>query len=222
MSTPIEINPKHATASIILLHGLGADGNDLLPIAEILAEDYIRFIVPDAPVRPISLYPGQSMPAWFDLAHTDLRLEQDQSGLDASRAVVNALIEKEMHRNISAERIVLAGFSQGGALALYSGLTLGWPLAGIVGLSTWLPTLTPFLPIPPLWLAHGSADNVVPLHTSLESYALLAEAQSALHVWPIAHQITPVEFKELKAWLLRQLPRHGCSGNYPDSVTLKT
>ena len=130
------------TASIIVLHGLGADGNDFVPIAEELRLDAIgpvRFVFPHAPVRPVTINGGMAMRAWYDLLHADLVRREDEAGLRASRLDIEALITKERERGIAASRIVLAGFSQGCAMTLLTGLRHTERLAGLVGLSGYLP-----------------------------------------------------------------------------------
>src|SRR5580692_6230107 len=137
------LNPAApATASVIWMHGLGADGADFLPLVpQLQLPDNVapRFIFPNAPVRPVTVNNGMSMRAWYDIYSTSIRDREDSAGIRASAATVHALIDRECATGISAQRVVLAGFSQGGAIALQAGLRYPQPLAGILALSTYLP-----------------------------------------------------------------------------------
>lgn len=202
----IELLSGTADASIILLHGLGADGFDLAPVAQALNLPNVRFILPHAQSRPVTINGGYVMPAWYDIAHTDLSREQDEAGLANARDIVAKLIQLEVARRISSERIILAGFSQGGAVALYSGLSLELPLAGIAALSAYLPQLpTTITGLPPIWAAHGSHDDVVPLALSQASYTRLPQAQLEMHIYPMAHEISMNEIADLRVWLTARL-----------------
>src|SRR5512137_2304014 len=131
----------HPTAAVIWLHGLGADGNDFVPIVEELplpAGLAIRFVFPHAPVRPVTINGGLPMPAWYDIVDADLRDRADMAGVRASQAQVEALVEREIERGVPPSRIVVAGFSQGGAIPLYTGLRHRQRLAAIIALSTYL------------------------------------------------------------------------------------
>ena len=198
---PAEWSAGQPEATLILLHGLGASGDDLYGLAEALQLENVRFLLPDAPLRPISMYEGYPMRAWFDLAGLDAGAQQDSFGLDQARAQVAAWIARENRRGIATPRIALAGFSQGAALALYSGLTLNLPLAGVAGLSGWLPRLTPATITPSVWTAHGEWDTVVPLSLSLASYAQQPQLGITPHVWPIGHEICAEEIVALRDWL---------------------
>ncbi len=202
---PLEWSAGRPDASVLLLHGLGADGHDLLPIAQALEIEHVRFVLPDAPVRPISMYDGYPMRAWFDLTHTDGDMQQDDAGLRAAREQVSHWIRRETERGVAVQRIALAGFSQGAALALYSGLTLGLPLAGIAALSGWLPHLVPSAPAVPVWAAHGSEDPVVPLAWSQASYAAQPQLGITPHLWPMRHEICAEEIGALRTWLQQKL-----------------
>lgn len=203
---PVELLTGMASASIILLHGLGADGFDLAPVAEALNLPNVRFILPHAESRAVTINGGYVMPAWYDIRQPDISQQQDEAGFMQSRTLVADLIQQEIARGISSERIVLAGFSQGGAVALYSGLTLGLPLAGIVALSTYLPQLPAAIPaIPKIWAAHGMHDEIIPLSLSQSSYARLTESQLEMHIYPMAHEISTKEIADLRAWLVTQL-----------------
>ena len=202
----IELLNGTAHSSIIFLHGLGADGTDLLPVAQTLNLSGVRFILPHATSRAVTINGGYVMPAWYDIRQADITLDQDDAGFTQARTVVADLIQHEITRGIPGTHIILAGFSQGGAVALYSGLTLGITLAGIVGLSTYLPRLTPAVSIPPIWIAHGVHDEVIPLATSQASFNRLATDKANTHLYPMGHEISLDEIADLRAWLLTRLP----------------
>lgn len=204
--SPIEILAGTAKSSIILLHGLGADGDDLAPLAHALKLCDVRFILPHAPHRHVTINNGYRMPAWYDIRQADICSDQDEDGFKESRATVAGLIERETARGIAASRIVLAGFSQGGAVALYSGLTLGIPLAGIAGLSAYLPLLTKTVEIPPVWIAHGTDDDVIPLAANQRSFSGFPANDLTTHIYRMRHEICPAEIADLRAWLSLRLP----------------
>lgn len=203
---PLELLTGTANASIIMLHGLGADGFDLAPVAQALNLPGVRFILPHAEPRPVTINGGYVMPAWYDIYQPDLNRDQDDAGFAQAREIVADLIRRETARGISSERIILAGFSQGGAVALYSGLTLGLPLAGIAALSAYLPRLPSAVDESlPVWAAHGTRDDIIPLSMSQSSYARLAESQLEMHIYPMAHEISMNEIADLRAWLQTQI-----------------
>ena len=206
LKAPVELLNGTAHSSIIFLHGLGADGTDLLPVAQALQLTGVRFILPNAPNRAVTINNGYVMPAWYDITTSNITLNQDNTGFNQSRAVVAGLIELEISRGIATNRIVLAGFSQGGAVALYSGLTLNIELAGIVGLSAYLPQLIVAQTMPPIWIGHGRDDEVIPVATSQASFASLPTALAQIHLYPIGHAISTAEIADLRAWLLTRLP----------------
>lgn len=212
----LETGPQ-PRASIIWLHGLGADGHDFEPIVPELRLPEslpVRFVFPNAPVRPVTMNNGYPMRAWFDLVRIGLHQPHDQAGMLASRATLEALIARENERGIPARRIVLAGFSQGGAVALYTGLQYRERLAGIMALSTYLPlvdgfefAINPVNATLPIFYAHGTQDPVVPLqlaeHTRNE---LTARGCSILwHTYPMPHAVHPDEIQHVRAWLLSVL-----------------
>lgn len=209
---------EHETAanprwSVIWLHGLGADGHDFAPIVpELVAPGWpaLRFVFPHAPVRPVTVNGGMAMRAWYDIKGLDIASQEDEAGIRASIAAVRALIAREQARGVAPGRIVLAGFSQGGAIALAGGLRLDEPLAGIIALSTYLPLAGSLAAersaanaAVPIFQAHGQADPVVPLALGSASRdALLALGYRVdWHVYPMGHAVCPQEIADLRAWL---------------------
>ncbi len=204
-------------ASIIVLHGLGADGNDFVPICEELdleSVGAVRFIFPNAPVRPVTINGGYRMRAWYDILGTDLQRREDEAGLRESCAAIMALLDRERERGVPANRIVLAGFSQGCAMALMTGLRHGERLAGLAGLSGYLPladtsaaersTANRDVPI---FLAHGTQDPVVALQRGVASRDALAALGHAVewHDYPMEHSVCNEEIADLNRWLLKVL-----------------
>lgn len=217
---PIEIETgPNPTASIVLMHGLGADGNDFVPIAQELdlsSVGPVRFVFPNAPVMPVTINGGYQMPAWYDIYGPNLVQREDEVGLRRSQASIEALIEKEKSRGIAADRIVVAGFSQGCAMALMTGLRHSEKLAGIVGLSGYLPLAATLAGErhaanrdTPIFLAHGSGDPVVVLERAELSRNLLMQMDYNVdwHEYPMAHSVCMEEIADLNAWLLRVLAR---------------
>ena len=204
-------------ATIIIMHGLGADGRDFLPVAEQLdlsGVGPVRFLFPSAPLMPVTINGGYEMPAWYDILGADLVRREDEAGLRKSQASMEALIAHEKSRGIPAHRIVVAGFSQGCAMALMTGLRHSERLAGIVGLSGYLPLAdltaaerSAASRDAPVFLAHGSRDGVVPLPRASAS----RDALSALgyevewHEYPMEHSVCPQEIADLERWLNRVL-----------------
>lgn len=207
-------NPE---ACVIWLHGLGADGHDFEPAVPLLQLDTgpeIRFVFPHAPVRPVTLNGGLQMRAWYDLYSLDRDAPQDEAGIRASAASIEALISRECARGFRAEHMILAGFSQGGALALFTALRYPQKLAGIVALSTYLPiaaaTLAEASEInrdTPIFQAHGSVDDVVPFNFARNSRKQLHQAGYDVewHEYPIAHSVIPEELQQIRAFLARTL-----------------
>ena len=205
------------TATVIWLHGLGADGNDFVPIVPELRLGRghgVRFIFPHAPVRPVTLNGGVPMRAWYDILALDANVKQDVAGIRASSARVRAYIDAEMAAGIPASKRVLCGFSQGGAIALHAGLRLDSPLAGVVGLSTYMPlheTLeaeaSPLSRQTPLFLAHGRADPVV-AYAWGESTARGLQQRGYAVEWrsyPMGHEVSAEEIGDLARWLSLRL-----------------
>lgn len=204
-------HPEHA---VIWLHGLGASGHDFEPVVEQLdlpANLRVRFVFPHAPTRPITLNNGIPLKAWYDIYGIDMDSPQDEKGLKQSTSDICALIEQLVQSGITAERIVLAGFSQGGAQCLYTGLASGYPLAGILAISCWLP-LHKKLPeyasradrSLPILLLHGMYDVTIPISAAqstretLEQHGFTVAWQS----YPCAHTVSPQEIRDIRAWLL--------------------
>lgn len=198
-----------AELALIWLHGLGADANDFLPIIPAIDVPLpTRFVFPNAPVRPVTVNGGMQMRAWYDIRGIGPDAEEDLAGLAASKAIVDALIERELARGIRADRIVLVGFSQGGAVVQHTGLSRKLPLLGIIGLSTYLPA-PEYLQVghdaaaTPVWLAHGNYDPVIPLVYARQCAGALA-AKGVRVDWneyPMAHEVRPDEIAELSRWL---------------------
>ena len=198
--------------SVIWLHGLGADGNDFAPIVpELVSPRWpaLRFVFPHAPVRPVTVNGGMPMRAWYDILGFDLLSRQDAAGIRASIAEVEALIAREQARGVPSERIVLAGFSQGGAVALAAGLRHAQRLAGIVALSTYLPLADTLAAersaanaqVPIFW-GHGTQDPVVALQRGLDSRDALEALGYAVqwHAYPMPHSVCAEEIADLRRW----------------------
>lgn len=204
------------TASVIWLHGLGADGADFLPIVDELELPPvpIRFVFPHAPMQPVTINGGYVMRAWYDIVNADLGRREDERGVRASQRLVESSIAREAARGTPAARIVLAGFSQGGAIALQTGLRHPARLAGILALST-------YVPIPhtlaaeahganrevPIFMAHGTQDPIVPLAHARRSREVLGELGYRVewHEYPMPHSVAPEELADIGAWLRRVL-----------------
>jgi len=203
----------HPTHSVIWLHGLGADGNDFVPIVPALVRaDWppLRFVFPHAPVRPITINAGMRMRGWYDIAGFDLGQKQDEVGIRQSIGQVESLVAREAERGVPAGRVVLAGFSQGGAIALAGGLRHRERLGGIVALSTYLPIVEIVAAErhaanaqTPIFMAHGTFDPVVPLMLGELSRQRLLGFGHPLewHSYPMAHQVCPQEISDLAGWL---------------------
>jgi phospholipase/carboxylesterase len=204
-------------ASVIWLHGLGADGNDFVPIVEEMrlpAEPPIRFVFPHAPVRPVPINNGFPMRAWYDIYAADLANRADVLGVAQSQAHVEALIAREKARGVDARRIVLAGFSQGGAIALHTGVRHAERLAGIVALSTYLP-MADRLPKEaaaanrdlPIFMAHGTMDPMIRPEWGEASRRALTAAgyEVEWHTYPMPHSVVPEEIGDIRAFLVKAL-----------------
>ena len=205
-------------ASVIVLHGLGADGNDFVPVArelQLAAAGPVRFVFPHAPHRPVTINGGHVMPAWYDIFGLDAaERREDEAGLRASQAQVEALIAREKSRGVQAARVVLAGFSQGCALALGAGLRYPQRLAGLAGLSGYLPLAATTADERhaanagvPIFLAHGTRDAVVPHSRGAASRDELAALgyRPEWHDYPMEHSVSREEMVDLERWLLTVL-----------------
>lgn len=203
-------------ASVVWLHGLGADGGDFVPVVDELDLGglAIRFVFPHAPEQPVTINGAMVMRAWYDIVSPDLERRADERGVRASLRLVEALLERERARGIAPERLVLAGFSQGGAIALETGLRYPERLAGIVALSCYLP-LAASLEAErssanaglPVLLAHGTQDEIVPVAAGRRSRDLLAALGYAVqwHEYPMPHAVCGEEIEAIGAWLRRVL-----------------
>ncbi|MFV0676736.1 MULTISPECIES: alpha/beta hydrolase [unclassified Variovorax] len=215
---PIEIEAApNPTATVIVMHGLGADGNDFVPIAgelDLSAVGPVRFVFPNAPVMPVTINGGYQMPAWYDISVADLQVQEDEAGLRRSQATIEAIIANEKARGIAAGRIVVAGFSQGCAMALMTGLRHTERLAGIVGLSGYLPIAATTAAErhaanheTPVFLAHGRQDPVVPYAAAVRTREALSALGYAVewHEYAMAHSVCMEEIADLNRFLLRVL-----------------
>ena len=213
----IETAPE-PDAAVIWLHGLGADGNDFVPIVPELVrarEHAWRFIFPHAKPRPVTINGGMRMRAWYDIANFDRRAGEDEAGFRDSDLEIRGLIRRESERGIPANRVVLAGFSQGGAVTLYSGPRYPERLAGLMALSTYLPlagrlaaeraTVNDGTPV---FMAHGLSDNVLPFAMAQESRDELKSLGFGVewHQYPMAHAVCADEVRDIRDYLRRVLP----------------
>jgi len=207
-------SPAHQ-ATIIWLHGLGADGHDFEPVVQMLNLPHIKFILPHAPYRPVTLNNGYEMRAWYDIFGLQSDSQQDEAGINSMQATINAMIEAEIANGIPSQRILLAGFSQGGAMALHTATRFGQPLAGVLALSTYLPLKQQLLQAQhpanlhcPIWMAHGRHDSVITLPTAQSSRQSLEAAGYAVewHEYDMAHSVCEAEIDDIRQFLLRVLP----------------
>jgi len=216
----IELHPgAEPRATIVVLHGLGADGTDFLSMADELdlsAVGPVRYVFPRAPVRPVTINGGQPMRAWYDILGTDLVRREDEAGLRESMALVQQLLEREEARGMPSERIVLAGFSQGCAITLGAGLRHGKRLAGLVGMSGYQPLASTTEAerhaantATPVFLAHGRSDGVVPLARGAAARDQLQALGQPIewHDYPMQHSVCLEEVQDLERWLLGVLKR---------------
>jgi phospholipase/carboxylesterase len=212
----LETAPRPKT-SVIWLHGLGADGNDFVPIVRELAlpPDPIRFIFPHAPMQAVTINNGYVMRAWYDILGQDLARREDERGVRASQVLVEALIAREKSRGTPANRIVLAGFSQGGAIALHTGLRHPERLAGILALSTYVPAAMSLALEAhaanrdvPIFMAHGTYDPIIALAHARASRDLLQRLGYSVdwHEYSMPHSVAPQEIVAIGDWLTLILP----------------
>ncbi|MFZ2652427.1 MAG: dienelactone hydrolase family protein [Burkholderiaceae bacterium] len=214
----IELNPAgDAVACVIILHGLGADGTDFLSMGDQLdlsAIGPVRFVLPRAPVRPVTINGGYEMRAWYDVLGTQIDRREDEQGLREAMREVQALIERERARGVAAQRIVLGGFSQGCAMTLLAGLRYPQRLGGLACLSGYLPLAgstaaerTRANADVPIFMAHGRHDGVIPLERATASRETLVKLGYAVewHEYPMEHSVCMEEVEALNAWLVKVL-----------------
>ena len=214
----IEVGPTgNVDGSVIWLHGLGADGHDfeaIVPQLNLPADLNLRFIFPHAPVRPVTINGGMSMRAWYDILSLDRDGPVDEAGIRESAAMLVALVEREHERGVPYENIVVAGFSQGGAIASHCALRFPEKLAGLMALSTYLPlrstiqnevadSATAQTKSLPIFMAHGTSDPMLPMHLGTSSRDAM-EALGYSVKWfdyPMPHAVCPQEIADISAWL---------------------
>jgi phospholipase/carboxylesterase len=215
-SSPIILETgKQPQHSIIWLHGLGADGQDFVPIADELELPVaVRYIFPHAPMRPVTINGGFVMRAWYDIAGSSIDAQQDAAGIRASQSSVEALIAQEMARGTASHNIFLAGFSQGGAIALHTALRQASPLGGVLALSTYLPLadsaareLLAGTKATPIFMAHGRSDPVIPCALGAVSRDALVKFGYAVEwrEYDMQHSVCDAELRDIEAWLTRQI-----------------
>ena len=215
----VEVNPETpATNSIIWMHGLGASCEDFLPLVEQLtfaAPQQARFLFPNAPIRPITVNQGMKMRAWYDVKNLEEFLyskpqTEQYDGLDDSQAIITGLIEQELSRGINSRNIILAGFSQGGAMAIHSGLRFNQPLGGIICLSGYLPKYNTFPQErtaanqgTKIFMAHGLYDPIVSIDLASHSCDTLINLNYNVswHTYPMQHMVMPQEINDINAFL---------------------
>jgi phospholipase/carboxylesterase len=205
-------------AAVIWLHGLGADGHDFEPIVpEIVhrGERAWRFVFPNAPVRPVTINGGMAMRAWYDLKGVDRKAAEDVAGFRDTDAQIRQLIAREVERGIPTNRVVLAGFSQGGAVSLYTSVRFPEALAGVLALSCYFPRESSFSAerapandATPIFMAHGQGDNMLPMALGVYSRNFLKEQGYKVdwHDYPMAHAVCSAEIADIREFLFRVLP----------------
>ena len=204
---------ENPVGSVIWLHGLGADGHDFEPIVPELhlpAELPLRFVFPHAPVRPVTINGGMHMRAWYDIVTLDAEGRADAKGVHESTALLEGLIAREKKRGIDAEKIVIAGFSMGGAIAINTALHTKESLAGLMALSTYLPLPSEVADSAgeralPVFMAHGTFDPMLPMQWGQASAEKLKETGFTVEWrdYPMAHAVCPEEIRDIRAWLLK-------------------
>ncbi len=214
----ITVSPKKtATGSVIWLHGLGADGYDfsgIVPLLNLPKDLHIRFIFPHAPIRPITINANLRTRAWYDIYSLSDLNHEDEPGIKQTQESIHELIQHEMTNGIDSNRILLAGFSQGGAMALYAGLRYEKPLNGILALSAYLPLpqqfqkeVSPANQNIPIFMAHGKHDPVLPMTLGYQTYQLLKKSGHPIdwHEYDMDHQVCPEEIEDIGRWLTKRL-----------------
>ena len=210
---------SNPAGSVIWLHGLGADGHDFEPIVpELRLPDDLplRFVFPHAPRRPVTINAGMAMRAWYDIVSLDRDGPADEDGIRASAAILEGLVAREVERGVPVGKILLAGFSQGGAIALHTALRYPRRLAGLMALSTWLPLVSRFQDEVvdnaaaanrdlPIFMAHGSFDPMLPIQMGQSSAKLLVDAGFDVewHDYPMAHAVCAEEIADIRRYLVR-------------------
>lgn len=207
-------SPRHA---VIWLHGLGADGHDFEPIVPELVDRSwppLRFVFPHAPVRPITINGGMPMRAWYDISGLEIAQRQDETGIRASIVLLDELIDREIARGVPGENILLAGFSQGGAIVLAGGIRRRSPVRGIVALSTYLPMaektdaeVSAVNRATPIFMAHGMLDPTIShaLGEMSRDYLRQRGFDVDWHDYPMAHQVCAEEIADLRGWIGQRL-----------------
>ena len=209
-------SPQH---SIIWLHGLGADGHDFVPIADELELPVaVRYIFPHAPMRPVTINGGFVMRAWYDIASQSMDAQQDAAGIRASHSLVEELIAREVAQGVAPHNIFLAGFSQGGAIALHTALRHATSLGGVLALSTYLPLLESTqdesleqTKATPIFMAHGRIDPVVPYSLGVTSKDALLKFGYAVqwHEYAMQHSVCEEELRDIETWLAIRMDPEG-------------
>ncbi|MFT6429283.1 MAG: phospholipase/carboxylesterase [Halopseudomonas sp.] len=212
---PLVIDPtSQADACIIWLHGLGADRFDFVPVVDALdlpTSHGLRFIFPQAPTRPVTINGGMPMPSWYDIIGMAPARAISHEQLQESADMVRALVDEQVSQGIKVERIVLAGFSQGGAVVLHSALQSGLPLAGVMALSTYGPTVEDLLVETgeklDMFFAHGSQDAMVPHSMGRLAHDLVVQAghRAQWHEYAMGHEVCPQEIVDINSWLRKRL-----------------
>jgi phospholipase/carboxylesterase len=205
-------NPQY---SIIWLHGLGADGQDFVPIADELELPVaVRYIFPHAPMRPVTINGGFVMRAWYDISGSNIAAQQDAAGIRASQSLVETLVAQEAAHGIAPQHIFLAGFSQGGAIALHTALRQTAPLGGVLALSAYLPLaesaareLSEQSRATPVFMAHGRSDPVIPWSLGAASREALQNLGYTVewHEYPMQHSVCEEELRDIEAWLTQKI-----------------
>jgi phospholipase/carboxylesterase len=210
---PLELirgDSHEVRASVIWLHGLGADGYDFAPVVDMLNLAQVRFILPHAPSMAVTRNNGYVMPAWYDLYAPSESQKEDMAGITRSEGYLNSLIDNEIKRGIASDKIVLAGFSQGGAIALHTATRYPKKIAGVLALSTYLPLKSTLAKqahaanlVTPIFMAHGRTDDIIRLDRALASRLCLEETGFAVqwHEYAMAHSVCAEEINDIRLFL---------------------